>query len=327
MLFTSFALATLALALAWPMPIALAAADWPSRAPAVALVAWQSVALAGGLSMIGALLTFGLQTFDGSLVQGLAALSRHLTAGTLPDGTSFVNAFALSGAILLGVHLLLNLGLAFVRDERSRRRHRQLVELLSAPLPERPGTRLLDHEAPVAYCLPGTTKSITVLSAGLVAILDEQELRAVIAHEQAHATQRHHLVLLAFRAWRRSLPWFPIATRAQDAVAVLVEMLADDQARHVVPDETLATAIATVAVGIDGRLSDGRHDAVNAIGMTPQLDALAASSPSAIIRIDRLMAPRGPLPIVARVLIIAGAVALLAVPTALLVAPALPSVG
>lgn len=319
MLLTSLALGALAVALAWPVPIALAAANWPSRSPAVALVLWQAVALAGGLSMIGALLTFGLAPFGDTLVQGLAALSGHLAAGTLPPGTAFSHAFALSGAILLGVHLVLNLGLAVVRDERSRRRHRQLVELLSSPLPERPNTRLLDHQAPVAYCLPGAIRSITVLSAGLLSILDYEELRAVIAHERAHATQRHHLVLLAFRAWRRSLPWFPIATRAEDAVAALVEMLADDRARRVVPDATLARAIATVAVGIDGTGAGAPGGAAAAL----ETDTLAASSPSAVTRIDRLASPGRTLPAAAKVLIMASAAALLAVPTVLLIAPTL----
>ena len=314
MLLTSFALAVLAIVLAWPVPIMLSRAHWSARAPATALVVWQSIALAGGLSIIGALLTYGLASFGDSLVHGLRAFGEMLIAGTLPAGAEFSQMFALSGAILLGTHLLLNLGLTFSRAELSRRRHRQLVELLSSPLPEKPGTRLIDHEAPVAYCLPGTTKSITVLSAGLMSLLDEDQLRAVVAHERAHATQRHHLVLLAFRAWRGSLPWFPIATRAQDAVAVLVEMLADDQARRVVSGKSLARSIALVASGAAGHQGASLLDGDS---------ALAADSPSAIARITRLVEPGPPLPLAARALAIASAVALLAVPTILLLEPAL----
>jgi Zn-dependent protease with chaperone function len=225
---TWVALAALAVALAWPVPILLARARWPSRAPGTALLAWQAIALAGGLSMIGALLSYGLVPFGANLAEGIIAFPGWIVMGRLPKGTDFLQMFALSGAILLGIHLLLTLGLTFARAERSRRRHGELVQLLSAPMPERPGTRLIDHEAPVAYCLPGTTRSITVLSAGLIELLDDDQLRAVISHEMAHVAQRHHLVLLAFRAWRGSLPWFPIATRALDAVTVLVEMLADD---------------------------------------------------------------------------------------------------
>ncbi|MBN9003796.1 MAG: hypothetical protein J0H40_00155, partial [Rhizobiales bacterium] len=62
------------------------------------------------------------------------------------------------------------------------------------------------------------------------------ELDAVVAHERAHLRQKHHLLLDAFRSWKRSLPWFPIATRAQDAVALLLEMRADDTARRTFTD-------------------------------------------------------------------------------------------
>lgn len=312
---TWVALAALALALAWPIPILLARADWPSRAPGAALVVWQAIALSGGLSMIGALLSYGLQPFGDSLIAGLVSVPHFLGSGSLPPGTDFSQTFALSGAVLLAVHLLLTLGLTFARAERSRRRHSQLVALLSSPMPERPGTRLLDYEAPVAYCLPGTTKSITVLSAGLMQLLDEEQLRAVILHESAHASQRHHLVLLAFRAWRGSLPWFPIATRALDAVTVLVEMLADDYARHSVTDETLVRSIALVAL----EAADGSTDGASASPDGSR--ALAADSPSANRRIARLLDGRPPLAVPARFVVIASAIALVAVPTVLVVAP------
>lgn len=310
-------LAILAIALAWPVPIILARAEWPSRAPATALIVWQSIALTGGLSMIGALLSYGLEPFGNNLVEGLRALPDALVGGALPRGTTFAQMFSLSGAILLGIHLLLTLAMTFVRAERSRRRHRRLVTLLSAPMPERPDTRLLDHEAPVAYCLPGTTRSITVLSAGLMTLLDEEQLRAVIAHEQAHATQRHHLLLLAFRAWRGSLPWFPIATRAHEAVAILIEMLADDQARQLVSNEVLVTSIALVA----------SESGVDATGQASPLEtephnALSADSPSASRRIARLVGTATPLDAPSRVLAIVLAVALVAVPTVLLLWPA-----
>ncbi|MDQ1607449.1 MAG: hypothetical protein QOE16_181 [Microbacteriaceae bacterium] len=318
MTITWVALAALAFALAWPVPILLARAAWPARAPGMALVVWQAIALTGGLSMIGALLSYGLEPFGANLVDGLRSLSGSLFAGSLPRGSQFSQMFALSGAILLGIHLLLNLATTFVRAERSRRRHHQLVTLLSTPMPERPDTRLLDHEAPVAYCLPGTTRSMTVLSAGLIAILDEDQLRAVIAHERAHADQRHHLVLLAFRAWRGSLPWFPIATRADEAVAILVEMLADDQARRVVSDDTLARSIAIVA--------SESPDATVATALTPDgSSTLAADGASASRRIARLVDEVKPLGLPARMVAVAAAVALVLVPTFLLLSPAIPA--
>src|SRR5699024_2958099 len=65
-----------------------------------------------------------------------------------------------------------------------------------------------------------------------------------------HVEQRHDLLLLAFRAWRSALPWFPVAAYAEAEVAALVEMLADDVARRDVQDRDLARAI--LAVGSSG---------------------------------------------------------------------------
>ena len=80
----------------------------------------------------------------------------------------------------------------------------------------------------------------------MIALLSAEQLDAVVAHERAHLRQKHHLLLDAFRSWKRALPWFPIATRAQDAVALLVEMLADDSARRAAGDAVLADAIRVV---------------------------------------------------------------------------------
>ena len=302
-------LGIVAIALAWPVPILLSATRWPARAPGVALLLWQSIALAGGLSMIGSLLAYGLLPFGSTLPRGILSVLRNLSGDPLPAGTSFAHVLALCAALLLGGHLLLNLATTFARAEHQRRRHLHLVGLLSEPLPDRPGTRVIAHAAPVAYCLPGATRSATVLSEGLLRLLDADQLRGVIAHERAHLRQQHHLVLLAFKSWRSALPWFPIANRAEKAVALLVEMLADDQARRLVDDRTLATAIALVGsahqvdpLGTDVELADGPDHPFDLV--TP--------------RVRRLITPPVPLPPPAVLAVAASAAALLLLPTLLL---------
>ena len=300
MLWASIALAVLAVLLAWPAPIALGHAAWPTRSPAVALILWQSIAIAGGLSMIGALLTFGLAPFGSDLVGSAMALLR------LDGRPELWHLLALCAALLLTIHLLFNLVATVVRSERQRRRHAQLLALLSSPLA--PGTRLIDSATPVAYCLPGALSSVTVFSAGLVALLSPAELEAVIAHEKAHVTQRHDIVLVAFRAWYASLPWFPIAYRAQREVGLLIEMLADDRARRSVDDAVLANAIIIAGSGGANALPD---DSAFTSG---------ASASDLRARVTRLAS--APLPLAAEALVVAGAAALLGVPTALLFAPA-----
>lgn len=298
-------LAALALLLAWPVPLLLSAARWTRRSPAAALVLWQAIAIAGGLSMIGALLTFGLQPFGDDLVSGAAGFFRALAGNASLRPIELWNVLALCGAALLTGHLLLNLGLTVVRSERQRRRHAQLLLLLSSPLAS--GSRLIDSPAPVAYCLPGAIGSVTVVSAGLVALLDERGMGAVIAHEEAHVRQRHDVVLVLFRAWHASLPWFPIAYRAQREVGLLVELLADDHARRVVDDAVLADTIA--------RVGAGRGEAADLGPATLTPDGLGA-------RLARLgAAAAGPIPRATEAVIVAAAVALLAVPTVLLALP------
>jgi Zn-dependent protease with chaperone function len=310
MFFTSAVLACLAVLLAWPVPLLLSRAQWPSRAPGTALVLWQAIALAGGLSMIGAFVTYGLIPFGPNLLGALAEVTRHLFDGTLPSSADLGHIFALCIAVLFAGHLLLNLALTIARTERQRSRHLSLINLLSAPMPDRPGPRVLDHPAPVAYCLPGMSRSVTVLSEGLVSLLDAEQLRAVIAHERTHLRQQHHIVLVAFKSWHSALPWFPIANRAENAVGLLVEMLADDQARRVVDDNTLATAIALVASEgtdrPDGSTLEHLHSRDTSSGVVGR-------------RVERLLSPHPPLSASARISVLVVSFALLLVPTLLLV--------
>ncbi|MET3767775.1 Zn-dependent protease with chaperone function [Marisediminicola sp. UYEF4] len=318
MIAAAIALAVLAVLLAWPVPIALARAGWPSRAPATALALWQAIALAGGLSMIGALLTFGLAPFGLNLVDASIAA---VTDAAWPPAIS--NLLALVVAGLLAAYLIANLLRTALLIERQRRRHRQLVRLLSTPLPDHPNTRMIDVELPVAYCLPGSPHPITVFSAGLVQLLDDVQLRAVIEHEKAHLLQRHYIVLMAFDAWHRSLPWFPTATRARTEVALLIEMLADDHARRAVDDRTLAGAIALVASGAAGGATRG--SATGARGMASRTDADLAShhAHQQRARVTRLIDVAPGLPRPLQGLVLAGAFGLVAVPTVLLLTPAL----
>lgn len=302
MALASLALGVLALLLAWPVPLILGRAHWPARSPATALILWQAIALAGGLAMIGALVTFGLAPYGDNLVSATVAL----LSGRAVDGTWHL--IALGAALLLGLHLVLNLVVTVARSEAQRRRHAQLIDLLSEPMADNPTARIIDTPAPVAYCLPGALSSVTVFSAGLVDLLEPAELTAVIEHEKAHVAQRHDIVLVVFRAWHTSLPWFPIAYRAQREVGLLIEMLADDRARRSVDDAVLGRAIALVG---SGSAPDAALTGQPVEGSSPH-DVRAR-----VLRIARAQA----LPTSAEALVVGASAALIAVPTVLLFAP------
>ncbi|MEO6531187.1 MAG: M56 family metallopeptidase [Specibacter sp.] len=312
MYWTSWFLAALAVVLAWPVPVFLARATWPPRAPFAAMVLWQAIALAGGLSMIGAMLCYGLVPLGDNLASGLRGLVRIFLGTESLDTLGMPHAFALSAAALLSAHLVFTLWLTYFRIQQQRRRHRDLLNLLSSPSDDRPGTVVINHQAPVAYCLPGGSRSVTVLSDGLLELLSPEELRAVLLHEQTHLTQRHHLLLWAFAAWRSALPWLPTSKLAQRAVSSLIEIMADDVALRSVSKSTLVTAIALVASG-----SAQLPAAALVQDSAAQIDTPATTS----ARLSRLLTPAPGLPAGLQALIIAGALLLLAVPTALLLVP------
>ncbi|SNR30504.1 M56 family metallopeptidase [Blastococcus mobilis] len=304
---TAVSLAVLAALLAWPVPALLARARWPRRDPLVALVCWQAIGLAGGLSMIGALLVHGLSPWGHSLPEALRSV---LTAHPAADPVRGDHWAALTLAGVLASELLGVLVLSWVRTTRTRRRHRELLELVVEPSAELPDTRLLDHPAPVAFCIPGA-RPLLVLSSGMVAELDGDQLAAVVAHERAHLREHHHLLLLPFVAWEAALPVLPAAGRAHAAVRELVEMRADDVAlgslSGTAPRRTLARAIVAAAGG----------------GEEVPRGALAVSGGATGARVVRLLEPPSPLPVPVRWAALASAGLLLLVPTGLLVLPAL----
>jgi len=320
----SYFLAALAVSLAWPVPIALSRATWPARSPFTAMVLWQSIALAGGLSMIGAMAVWGLAPLGDNLFSASAQLWNVLVNQRPAETLGVVHVFALSAASLLGAHLVFTLMLTFVRIQRQRRRHRSMLRLLSSPVKDSPATLVINHPTPVAYCLPGGARSVTVLSDGLLEMLTKDELHAVLTHENAHLQQRHHLLLWAFAAWRSALPWLPTSQLAQVAVTELIEMLADDQALKHVDESTLVRAIAIVAAGSPA-VADTTPSADTRLELPSTGRGMVAEDwSSSVHRLRRLLTPLSPLTAVQRSAALGFAGLLLAVPPLLLLAPALP---
>jgi Zn-dependent protease with chaperone function len=290
------------------------------------MLLWQAIALAGGLSMIGAMLVYGLEPVGDNLIAGLRSLTGMVLFNAPTTALGFWHLFALSAAALLTAHLVFTLLLTYYRIERQRRRHRELLALLASPSAEGAGTVVISHDSPVAYCLPGGARSVTVLSDGLMAALEPAELRAVLIHENAHLNQRHHLLLWAFAAWRQALPWFPTTRLAQESVNSLIEMLADDVALKTESRATLIKAIAIVASGSAGA---GVFRPAAQAGLA--LDGLEAAAGvtgsdaarTTASRVSRLLSPQPELSATARGAVLAGCVLLLALPTALLIVPGL----
>jgi Zn-dependent protease with chaperone function len=291
----------------------LAHAHWPRRSPAAGIVLWQSLGLGWGLATVGALLGIGALGDTSGVAGGtLARLDSLARSGLAWPALTILTVLQLAclvaGLMLLAV-LCWILVAASATVIRARERQRALLSLLAHGDPKVPGALVVDHPAAAAYCLPGLRSTI-VLSAGVLALLDDQELAAVLAHERAHLRERHDLVLLPFSALLRAFRWAAVARQAQRAVALLVEMHADDRALRHRPARELATALLRVGAAGGGAVPSG---------------ALAAAAPASecdvTARVIRILRPRPGLSPAARVLTGMTAAAAVGVPAALLVLP------
>lgn len=268
--------------------------------------------------MIGSMLVWGLTPLGDNLISALHGGWRVLMGDPEVTYPGVVHLFALSTAFLFGFHLVLTLIRAAWRTSRQRAKHRQLLRLLSNPSETRPNTLVIDHDMPVAYCVPGISKSVTVLSRGLLTQLSPAEQQAVIAHERSHLDQRHDLLILAFTAWNEALPWLPTSKLALDTVRQLIEMLADDKALEQVNRQTLLKAIVTVATAaiVDDRAT-GSSSSSNA-----ELVGIPGGEVSSR-RLQRLLSPESALNRPSRLVVLASTVLLMVCPTFLLIAPTL----
>jgi Zn-dependent protease with chaperone function len=288
----------------------LAAARWPRRAPAAAIILWQALGLGWGLATVGTLL--GLATAgQPSGVAGGAMSEVGLLAGGRAGLGPMVAARAacLAAGLVLLALLVWVLLAASTAVLRARQRQRALLSLLAHGDPKVPGALVVDHPTAAAYCLPGLRSAI-VISAGTLDLLDARELAAVLAHERAHLRERHDLVLLPFVALLNGFAWSPVVRKAHQAVALLIEMHADDLAQRHRPARELATALLRVGAAGGGLAPSGTLAAAD-----PALDCDVAA------RVTRLLRPAPGLPVPALALVALAATLAITVPVAVLLMP------
>jgi bla regulator protein blaR1 len=278
---TALLLGALGLTLSLVVPGPLAGARWPDRAPAAAVVLWQAITLTGVLCALGVVLAAPEEVV------------RAVGAGRPVATAALIGALVVAAVIV--VRLLVSLVAVVHRSRARRARHRTLVDLLDRaerrPAYAVEGLRVLDGALPMAYCVPGR-KPRVVLSGGALEVLDDAQIAAVVAHEQAHLRHRHEIVRESFTAFHQAVPPPLRSRRPLDAVHLLLEMVADDAASR-------RAGRATVRAALE-RLSD-------------------AGGEERRRRLDRLAVPAaGGLGLAVAV---AAAAALLVLPTVILVVP------
>jgi Zn-dependent protease with chaperone function len=218
----------------WLAPPLLSRLTRRGVSPRLGVAAWLS-------AIVGALLAWAVAVsiLVGAGVRALtksSAIVLCLELLGLPEAVATPSALSMVVLVVAG---LLTSAVVTVKVTRAvlglrlrSREHAQAARIIGAPT-RRPDVFVVTADRPAAYCVVGRPHAIVITSAA-VETLDESELAAVLAHEDAHLAGRHHHLLMVLRALAASLPWSPLCTRAAAEVADLLEMCADDLAarRH-----------------------------------------------------------------------------------------------
>ncbi|MEU6409192.1 M56 family metallopeptidase [Microbispora sp. NPDC046933] len=223
----------------------LAAAQWTRRCPRAALALWQAIGLAGGLGAVGVGLVASVAPLAAVFPHGMHTLIGQVLDGPGLTGLGPAQLVALAWSLGVLAWLIAHTVRVTVRTAAEQRRQRLLIDVVADHFPVHDAYVLPTAER-VAYCVPGRRARI-VLSRGTLDLLERQELLAVLGHERAHARGRHDLILLPFIALANAFPRLPAARTARQVVPVLLEMLADDQARRLHGELPLARALLRMA--------------------------------------------------------------------------------
>lgn len=180
------------------------------------------------------------------------------------------------GALLAVTALGCRYGRSIRQGRRRTRAHAQAARLTGRRLPGATATVVLDAGQPAAYCVPGRPATVVLTSAAL-AVLDQPQLCAVLAHERAHLAGRHHLLIALTRGLSASLPGVPVFGQGRAEVARLAEMRADDVAARQSGRPALIAALLAMGTGT----------VVPASG-------LAATTCAVSARVERMLEPARP---------------------------------
>ncbi|MCE0766471.1 M56 family metallopeptidase [Pseudonocardia kujensis] len=245
-----------------------------SASPVGLLYVWWSALAGVGLSAVVALGAVLVPDRD----DGSTPAHRFLTGCWTALASSRLHLH-LVAAVVLGAVLAVGLLRLGRRVRRSRRAARDRAEttigLLEPAGDWEQGVLWVEHREPLVFTIGGRTRAI-VATTGLRDRLSPAETDAVLAHERAHLSGRHHLQVLLAETLGATFPMLPLFRQAPVAVRRLIELAADDEAAGSVGADVVRRALVTVA-------ARGR------IGLPPA--ALGAAAAATELRLARLARP------------------------------------
>jgi Zn-dependent protease with chaperone function len=242
-----------AVVLAWVLPLPLGRLSRTGVSPRLDLTAW----LAAMISVLACTVA-ALWLLVRAAVAGWPEFARtvceSVTAATCPPSVYRSAAYeaglaltAILGAIVMTL-LCWRYGRSLRRARIRTRAHGEAARITGRPAAGETGAFVLDAIQPAAYCVPGRPPTI-VLTTGALAVLEPEQVTAVLAHERAHLAAKHHLLLAITRSLAAVAPAVPVFARGTGEVARLVEMRADDVAARRCDRHTLLTALLAMGAG------------------------------------------------------------------------------
>jgi Zn-dependent protease with chaperone function len=246
-----------AIATAWALPLPLGRLSGAGASPRLAITAWLTA-----ITSVLALALAALGLLARTAIAGWPAFARtvceSVTSGACPPAVyrSAAYELGLAAAAFRGGITLILLGCRYGRTLRrvrvSTREHAEAARIVGRRVEGGDTEFVLDASRPAVYCVPGRPPTI-VLTTGALAVLDPEQLAAVLAHERAHLSGRHHLLLTVTRSLAAVAPFVPLFARGTGEVAGLAEMRADDAAIRRAGGERGRRALlsALLAMGAD----------------------------------------------------------------------------
>lgn len=196
---------------------------WHVVASASVLYRLQIALAAVGVAAVGLALATALRPLSLE-APSLAALADACRGFALPQMTAAAVAVLLV-AVLSFTALTLG-GRSLWRQLRERRRFLASLEVVG-PGPD--GSLLVNKADPLAFCT-GFLRPRVYISCGAIALLNEDELEAVLAHEAHHARRRDPMRICISRTLADGLFFLPALGSLARRYEALAEMAADDAA-------------------------------------------------------------------------------------------------
>jgi hypothetical protein len=169
------------------------------------------------------------------------------------------------------------------------------------PVP-RDGALIIQDEVPRAFCA-GLFRPRTYVSSAAVALLDDEALRAVLAHERHHAERHDPLRLAAMRVMARALFFLPPIAELARRQLSLAELSADENAVIVASGDRSALAKAMLVFSESTTGGDG-------VGIdSTRVDHLLGETPNWRFPATLCLAAASVLTLIAAIAVLAGRVA------------------